>query len=194
MENIRNIILLSVAAFVFGCTDLAEDVLDESLEGSGQAEVISGAIAPAYGQTIWTWRHTNYYGLQLIPSDEAILPYRGGVDWFDGGKFLEAHTHNISPGNDLVRSGWNEVARNISRALTAIEVLRPLADDGNTEARGALYEMIALRAYLNMLMLDSWGLVFKKENSNELSEVLRGQEAIEYIESELLSVVDVINT
>lgn|SRR5690554_1029809 len=195
MKNINHAIIAGMMiGFLWGCTDLAEDVLDESLQGSGQAELISGAIAPAYGQVIWTWRHTNYYGLQLIAADEAILPYRGGVDWFDGGKFLEAHTHNISPGNDLVRSGWNEVARNISRALTAIEVLRPLADDGNTEARGALYEMIALRAYLNMLMLDSWGLVFKKENSNELSEVLRGQEAIEYIESELLSVVDVINT
>lgn len=192
MKNILSVLMMIV--LFGGCTDLAEDVLDESLEGSGQAEVISGAIAPAYGQAIWTWRHTNYYGLQLIAADEAILPYRGGVDWFDGGKFLEAHSHKITPGNDLVRSGWNEVARNISRTLTAIEVLRPMAAEGNSEAQGALYEMIALRAYLNMLMLDSWGLVFKKETSNELSQILRGQEAIDYIESELLSVEDGINT
>jgi len=176
------------------CTDLEEEVIDESLEGSGQAEAISGAIAPAYGQIAWTWRHTNYYGLQLIPSDEAILPYRGGVDWFDNGKFLAAHSHNIASSNDLVRSSWNEVTRNISRTLTAIEVLKPLADAGDAQAEGALYEMIALRAYLNMLTLDSWGLVFRKEASGELSEILRGQEAIDYIESELLSVVDVINT
>lgn len=195
MKNLSNILKFGLMlVMLWGCTDLEEDVLDESLEGSGQAELISGAIAPAYGQVIWTWRHTNYYGLQLIAADEAILPYRGGVDWFDGGKFLETHTHNISPGNDLVRSAWNEIARNISRTLTAIEVLRPLAADGNSDAQGALYEMIALRAYLNMLMLDGWGLVFKKETSNELSEILRGQEAIDYIESELLSVVDVINT
>ncbi|TRZ44344.1 RagB/SusD family nutrient uptake outer membrane protein [Robertkochia solimangrovi] len=176
------------------CTDLEEDVLDESLDGSGQAEVISGAIAPAYGQVAWTWRHTNYYGLQLIAADEAILPYRGGTDWYDGGKFLQAHSHEILPSNDLVGSSWNEVTRNISRTLSAIEVLRPLAASGDTEAAGALYEMIALRAYMNMLTLDSWGLVFKKENSDELSEILRGQEAIDYIESEFLSVVDGINT
>lgn len=195
MKNILKILIAgSLLAASYNCTDLAEDVLDESLEGSGQAEVISGAIAPAYGQISWTWRHTNYYGLQLIPSDEAILPYRGGTDWYDGGKFIEVHTHQISPGNDLVRSSWNEVTRNISRALTAIEVLTPLAEDGNSEAQGALYEMIALRAYLNMLMLDSWGLVFKKESSDELSEILRRESAIDYIESELLSVVDVINT
>ncbi len=185
---------LVLAAIDWSCTDLKEEVLDESLFGQGQAEVISGAIAPAYGQVSSTWRHTNYYGLQLIPSDEAILPYRGGTDWFDGGKFLDAHRHSITPGNDLVGSSWNELTRNISRTLSAIEVLRPLADNGNTQASGALYEMIALRAYLNMLMLDSWGLVFKKESSSETSQVIRGQEAIDYIQSELESVVNVINT
>ncbi len=176
------------------CTDLEEDVLDESLTGAGQAEAVSGVIAPAYGQVSWVWRHTNYYGLQLIPSDEAILPYRGGTDWFDGGKFIEIHRHLTTPGNDLVSDSWNELTKNISRCLLAIETLRPLSEAGNNEATGALYEMIALRAYLNMLMLDSWGLVFRKESSEEVSEVLRGQEAIDYIQQELLSVVDVINT
>lgn len=176
----------------WNCTDLEEELLDESLTGA-QAEVVSGAIAPAYGYVSWTWRHTNYYGLQLIPSDEAILPYRGGSDWFDGGKFIAAHTHNFTPTNDLVSSGWNELTTNISRTLAAIEVLTPLAEEGNAEASGALYEMKALRAYLSMLLLDSWGIVLKKESSEELSVVLREQEAIDYIEGELLSVVDLIN-
>jgi hypothetical protein len=194
MKNKLIITSLFLASFLtWSCTDLDEELLDESLTGA-QAEVISGAIAPAYGYISWTWRHTNYYGLQLIPSDEAILPYRGGSDWFDGGKFLAAHSHNFTPTNDLISSGWNELTTNISRTLAAIEVLTPLAEEGDAEAAGALYEMKALRAYLNMLLLDSWGVVLKKESSEELSEVLRTQDAIDFIESELLSVVDVINT
>ena len=59
------------------------------------------------------------------------------MDWYDGGKFLEAHSHTIAPGNDLVGSSWNEVTRNISRTLSAIEVLRPLAEAGDAEAEGA---------------------------------------------------------
>lgn len=177
-----------------GCDVLDEQVLDESLTGAGQAETVSGTIAPAYGQLAWTWRHTNYFGLQEIASDEAILPYRGGTDWFDGGKFMAVHQHLMTPGNDLVTSSWNEVARNISRTVAAIEVLRPLADAGDTEAAAALYEMIAMRAYLNMLMLDSWGIVFEKESTDEISRILRSQEAIDYIQSDLESVVDVINT
>nr|WP_315151963.1 RagB/SusD family nutrient uptake outer membrane protein [uncultured Flavobacterium sp.] len=193
----KNRILLPVLAisllFNWSCTDLEEAVLDESLTGSGQADAISGAIAPAYGQISETWIHTNYFGLQLIASDEGILPYRGGVDWYDGGKYLATHAHTITPTNDLVTSSWNALTKNISRTLSAIEVLRPLAESGNKEAEGALYEMVALRAYLNMLTLDSWGLVFKKESSAATSVVLRGQEAVSYIESELLSVADVIN-
>lgn len=194
----KNKIIVAALAFSllfsWSCTDLEEKVLDENLTGAGQAEAISGAIAPAYGQLKATWIHTNNFGLQLIASDEGILPYRGGTDWYDGGKYLAVHAHTITPTNDLVKSTWNELTINISRTLTAIEVLKPLAEGGDTEARAALYEMKALRAYLNMMTLDSRGLVFKKESSASTSEILRGQDAVSYIESELLSVADVINT
>ena len=194
-KNIFNkTILGTLLLFGAACTDLEEPILDESLGGSGQAEPISGAIAPAYGQISQVWYHTNYYGLQLIASDEAILPYRGGTDWFDGGKFLATHQHLMTPGNDLVGSSWNELTKNISRAISAIEVLRPLANDGNQQAASALYEMIALRAYLNMLALDSWGIAFDKEVSSDISVILRGDDAINYIKDEFLSVVDLINT
>ncbi len=182
--------LISLSA----CTDLEEIVLDESFTGTGLSETVSGAIAPAYGQLANVWLHTRNFGLQSIASDEAILPHRGGTDWFDGGKFLAVHSHSITPTNSLVGDTWSALTVNISRTLSAIEALRPLAANGNTQAEGALHEMIALRAYLNMLMLDNWGLIFKKETSAEISEILRGQAAIDYIESEFLSVASVINT
>ena len=193
----KNKIVIIILAFGFllqwSCTNLEEVRLDEAEFGS-QAEVISGAIAPAYGYISNTWLHTRYYGLQLLPSDEAILPYRGGEDWFDGGKFIATHQHSFTPTNDLIGDAWNVVTTNISRTLSAIEVLRPLAEEGDTAAASALSEMVALRAYLNMLLLDSWGLALKKDNSIELSEVVRGQDAIDYIQNEFLSVVDIINT
>jgi len=196
MKRQALIILITglLIAAIAGCDVLNEEVLDESLTGAGRAETVSGAIAPAYGQLSWTWRHTNYFGLQEIASDEAILPFRGGTDWFDGGKFIAVHQHLMTPSNDLVGSAWNEVTRNISRTVSAIEILRPLSEEGDTEAAGALHEMIAMRAYLNMLMLDSWGLVFDKETSDETSRILRGQEAVDYLQSELESVLNVINT
>ena len=194
MKNkIKFLIFALTPLYIFNCTDLEEQRLDEAAFGE-QAEAISGAIAPAYGYLSWTWRHTNYYGLQLIASDEAILPYRGGTDWYDGGKFLATHKHTITPSNSLVSDAWNQITTNLSRTLSAIEVLTPLSEEGNTEATGALYEMIALRGYLNLLMLDGWGMVLKKESSGDLSLVLKGQDAIDNIENDFSSVVNKINT
>lgn len=186
------LLILALLLAVVSCDVLDEQVLDESLTGSGDAELVSGAIAPAYGQMGNTWLHTRYFGLQEIASDEAILPYRGGTDWFDGGKFIEVHRHLPTSGNGLVRDSWNEVTKNISRTVAAIEVLREASANGNQEATAALHEMVAMRAWLNMMMLDSWGLVFQKETTSETSTILRGQDAIDYIQSELESVVNVI--
>lgn len=183
-------------AFLFaflGCTTLDEKILDESLTGTGQAEVVSGSIAPVYGLLRQVWLHTVNFGLQEVASDEGILPYRGGTDWFDGGKFIAVHQHLTTPGNSLVGDSWTFITLSISRAVLAVEVLRPEAETGNVKAQDALYEMIAVKAYLNMLALDNWGLVFKKDSSDKISEILRKQEAIDYVESELLSVVNVIN-
>jgi hypothetical protein len=54
--------------------------------------------------------------------------------------------------------------------------------------------MVAMKAYINMMILDNWGLVFKKNATNDKSEILRGQEAITYLETELLSVRDLIKS
>ncbi|MEQ8809045.1 MAG: RagB/SusD family nutrient uptake outer membrane protein, partial [Imperialibacter sp.] len=50
-------IIVVLLTFV-GCTDLEEDILDESLTGTGEAEVISGSIAPVYGLLRQVWLHT----------------------------------------------------------------------------------------------------------------------------------------
>jgi hypothetical protein len=147
-----------------------------------------------YGYLRNVWLHTRNFGLQEIASDEAILPYRGGRDWFDGGKFIAVHQHLMTPGNSLVGDSWTDITLTLSRAVIAQDRLKIEADKGNAVAQDALYEMVAMKAYLNMLALDNWGLVFKKDEAIALSEILRGQEAVSYLESELLSVVNVINS
>lgn len=187
--------ILPVAAFLcafLACTTLDEEVLDESLTGTGEAEVVSGSIAPVYGLLRQVWMHTVNFGLQEVASDEGILPYRGGTDWFDGGKFIAVHQHLMTPGNSLVGDAWTYITLTLSRAVLAEERLRLELESGNSAAQGPLNEMIAMKAYLNMLALDNWGLVFKKDASSDMSEILRGQEAVSYLEGELLSVVDLI--
>ncbi|AWW30190.1 RagB/SusD family nutrient uptake outer membrane protein [Echinicola strongylocentroti] len=193
MFNKTLLIVAMIFAFL-SCTTLEEEILDESLTGTGEAEVISGSIAPVYGNLRQVWLHTVNFGLQEVASDEGILPYRGGTDWFDGGKFIAIHQHLMTPGNSLVGDTWSNITQTLSRAILAEERLQLEVENGNSAAQDPLYEMIAMKAYLNMLALDNWGLVFRKNNSDEFSEILRGEEAVAYLEGELLSVVDVINS
>ncbi len=186
-----------LAVFLLGflsCTDLNEEILDESLTGTGEAEIVSGSIAPVYGMLRQVWLHTANFGLQEVASDEGILPYRGGTDWFDGGKFIAVHQHLMTPGNSLVGDTWTFITLALSRAVAAEEQLSLEIEIGNNAAQNPLHEMVAIKAYLNMLALDNWGLVFRKDRSDQQSEILRGQEAVDYLESELLSVVNTISS
>lgn len=196
MKTINISKFLSIGVFFLAflsCTTLEEEVLDEALTGTGQAEIVSGSIAPVYGMLRQVWLHTTNFGLQEVASDEGILPYRGGTDWFDGGKFISVHQHLMTPGNSLVGDTWTFITLGISRAVAAQEQLSLEVENGNSTAQNPLFEMVAVKAYLNMLALDNWGLVFKKERSSQQTEILRGQEAVDYLEAQLLSVVNVIS-
>lgn len=197
MKILKYIKLTPVALFFLGflsCTDLNEEILDESLTGTGQAEIVSGSIAPVYGMLRQVWLHTANFGLQEVASDEGILPYRGGTDWFDGGKFIAVHQHLMTPGNSLVGDTWTFITLALSRAVAAEEQLGLEVANGNTSAQNPLYEMIAIKAYLNLLALDNWGIVFRKDKSDQQSVILRRQEAVDYLESQLLSVVNTISS
>lgn len=179
---------MSLMAFT-ACTDLQEQVIDESLVADTD-DVISGVVAPAYGSLPDAFTHTKNFGLQLISSDQGILPPRGsGNDWYDGGKYIELHQHTTTTSNVVVSQTWTAFMLLLSRTVTAIETLEPLAAT-DSNAQQALYEMRGLRAYYNMLMLDYWGIVFKKDSSGETSTIYRGEEAVSYLESELLDVAD----
>jgi len=165
---------------------LNEQVLDESsVTGLTDKQVAEGIIAPVYARLPDIFLHTNYFALQEISSDEAILPYRGGTDWGDNGIYISLHKHETTSTDPNVRSTWTNITQGISRAVTAINVLPTNAD---ANAKLFLAEARAMRAYYSMLTLDLFGIVFVKDDLGETSKILRGEAAIEYIKSELLAV------
>ncbi|QDH80457.1 RagB/SusD family nutrient uptake outer membrane protein [Echinicola soli] len=175
--------LAVVLLITAGCTDLDEQILDEtSASGLSQNEIVEGNVAAAYAVFSNLFNHVNYFNLQEISTDEAILPFRGGTDWGDNGIFIGMHTHNFITTDPRIRDSWNLIMQGISRCVTAINVI-PETSEGDATIYVA--EMRALRAFYSMLSLDLYGLVFVKEDVNETSEILRGEEAFNYIASEL---------
>lgn len=186
-KKIYSLLLLCSFAVLESCTDLKEEVLDETLSAAKltDKQAADGIIAPVYARLPDIFLHTNYFAIQEISTDEAILPYRGGTDWGDNGIYIAMHQHTYQSTDPNLRNTWNLILQGMSRAITAINTLPTLKDPS---AKVYLAEARAMRAYYSMLTLDLFGLVFVKENVGETSKIIRGEEAFQYIKSELLAV------
>jgi len=189
MKNIiyKSAILLILVAAVSSCTKLDEKVQDEILTVNGltDKQIADGLIAPVYARLPDIFLHTNYFALQEISTDEAILPYRGGTDWGDNGIYISLHKHETTSTDVNVKNTWNLLTQQISRSVTAITSLK---DNKDPSAPQYIAEARAMRAYYNLVCLDLFGLAFVKEDAEALSKIIRGTEAVEYIKSELLAV------
>jgi hypothetical protein len=186
------LVVLSLLLTTNACTKLNENILDEtSATGLSDRQIADGIISPVYAVLPTIYTHTTYFAIQEISTDEAILPYRGGTDWGDNGIYIQMHSHNFTSTDPNLRNTWNVLVVGLSRAVTAIDVLRtnkdPLAKIYLAEARG-------MRAFYNMLLLDLFGVTFKKEDLGETSKVLRSEEAFNYIKDEFLAVEPELQT
>jgi hypothetical protein len=169
-----------------GCTDLDEEVLDEtSTTGLTDKQTADGIIAPVYGRLFDLFNHTNYFALQEISTDEAILPYRGGTDWGDNGIYIAMHQHLYNSTDPNIKNTWNLIFQGVSRAVTAMNELPKLKDEN---AKVYFAEARGMQAFYSMISLDLFGVVFVKSDLNKNSTVLRGTEAFEFIKNELLAV------
>ena len=185
----KKIILLQVLfglLLIESCSDLNEKILDEtSTTGLTDKQVADGIIAPAYATFSGLFNHTNYFNIQEISTDEAILPYRGGTDWGDNGIYISMHQHNFASTDPNLKSTWDLILQGVSRSVTAINALPTNSDPSAiiylAEARG-------VRAFYSLLTLDLFGIVFVKEKLGTASTILRGNEAVEFIKSELLAI------
>ncbi|OJY89461.1 MAG: RagB/SusD family nutrient uptake outer membrane protein [Sphingobacteriales bacterium 40-81] len=191
IKKIFYILSLSAVVTVLGsCTKLNEEILDEtSSTGSTDKEIAEGIIAPVYAILPGLFQHTQYFALQQISTDEAILPYRGGTDWGDNGIYISLHKHETTSSDPNVRNVWNNITQGISRTVLALNTLNT-----NTDSNAPLFiaEARGMRAYYNLLCLDLFGIAFQKDNLDVTSTVLRGSEAIEYIKSELLAIEPIV--
>ncbi len=181
-------ILLTFVGILFsnGCTDLKEQILDEtSATGLTDKQAAEGIIAPTYALLPSIFQHTTYFALQEISTDEAILPYRGGTDWGDNGIYIAMHQHTYTSTDPNLRNTWNAILQGVSRCVSAIQAL---PDNKDPSAKTFLAEARGMRAYYSMLTLDLFGVIFVKEDIGDISKILRGNDAVEYIKNELLAV------
>lgn len=183
------------AAFLFiaisllvGCS-LREKVLDtpvgaNALQDSSASEE---ALAPVYAA------YRDLYGvqdellnLQSIASDEGIVPFRGGTDWYDGGRYIEMQQHTWTPTSVSVTKVWQNLTKAIAKAAYAEKVINSKSNQPNSKQLYA--EAQAMGAYWNQLLLDLYGVAAEKKpedvGTDNLSKIYRGKDAVNYILSQ----------
>ncbi|MEM0578245.1 RagB/SusD family nutrient uptake outer membrane protein [Flavobacterium polysaccharolyticum] len=186
--------LCSLILFQVGCSDLDEQILDESLNGSvPEALAAEATLVPAYAVMADLFLHTRYFALQEISTDEAILPYRGGTDWGDNGIYIDLHRHTLTSSHVPVKETWDAITKGIARSNAAVSELAAMQTK-NTKASLYLAEAKGIRAYYSMLALDLFGLVFVKEDLTANSKIIRGSEAVNYIKNELVGIENQVAT
>lgn len=188
--------LLFLAGAWYSCTDLSETVQDTALgeEVLGQPGAVEQTLAPVYaGMRSLMTSHNWLNNLQSMSSYEQITPYRGGTDWFDGGRFIEMHQHTWSTTHVSVIDVWNGVTQGLARAAIAEKTIADLGGSAQliAEARG-------MKALYNYWLLDMWDVAFDKKaedvGTDIVSTVYRGEAAVDYLLSELDAVESQLGT
>jgi hypothetical protein len=91
---------------------------------------------------------------QELTSDELAAPTRGS-DWFDGGKWLDMHTHSWTNENEGVNRMWGTFWEGITSSNQILDMLRALEQNESIKAKIA--EVEVMRSFYYYLLMDNYG-------------------------------------
>ncbi len=178
----KNIIHLIFIAYLFqGCSKLDErfrgDLTDNLL--STDSVNTTALLAGVYNSLVLPFTgHFVIFPLQELSTDELIAPTRGG-DWDDNGIWRQIHEHKWDENNSQLKLCFNTL-NGISYAATDLLRYHPKIQE-QAEAR-------FIRAWVMYLLLDLFDQVPYRdpgENLTRPARVRKGQEALDYIISEI---------
>lgn len=182
--KILSIFLSGILAFS-SCSNLNEDfysLIPQSQFG-GTTEEINSLIGPAYG-TLANYVSNDYW-MQQVSTDEYMIPARG-LDWYSGGIYLRYHKHQWSA-NETPNCWRFEEVTTINKIIDMLDKTTVKID--NKEQTYA--ELRALRAFWYFTMLDNLGNVpIVTSFDGTLPTNSTRQEVYNFVESELLAVID----
>lgn len=108
--------------------------------------------------TVYSQFRENYAGaywfMQVLSTDEAMLPARGG-NWLDGGRYQQLHLHTWTKDLPQGPTVWNWLSRTISLANQTLYYFEQ-APDSKAKSEGVA-EVRTMRAICYFLMMDLWG-------------------------------------
>ena len=191
MKNLINIAagaILSLTAFT-SChkldLEVATQLTPETFPQTEQHFVqLTGQVYVQLRQGI----STDYFFMQTLSTDEAIMPARGG-NWYDNGTYEQHHKHTWNQDNGHVGSGWGWLSSTISKANQSLFLLKDAPESAAKTT--ALAELRATRALALFMMMDLWGNipVVTTFGQTESPEQKPRAEVFSFLETELKEIL-----
>lgn len=114
------------------------------------------AMGPAYAALRGNYA-TDYWFMNSLTTDQAILPARGG-NWYDNQGYLMMHYHNWTRDHGGTNSVWYWLSIVIGTSNQGLSILTQTMPAG-VEKQSALSEVRMVRAVAYYMMMDMYGNV-----------------------------------
>jgi len=177
--------LLIFTSILPACTDLDVEVESELTPAnfpSTQDQFIA-ATGPLYSQFSSAYA-VNYWRLQELSTDAAIIPARAG-NWDDGGQYRFLHKHTWNVDHPIVRTIWEWGFGGINTANRVLQILEGAAP--STSRTESIAQVRTMRALFYYFMMDNFGNVpiIKTFGNTELPATAPRAEVFAFIQTEL---------
>lgn len=100
----------------------------------------------------------DYWFMQTLSTDEAILPARGG-NWYDNQNYLMLHYHSWTPDHPWTASCWSWLSRIIGTTNQALAILKESVPANASYKNSTIAELRMVRALSYFMMMDLYGNV-----------------------------------
>jgi hypothetical protein len=98
----------------------------------------------------------DYWFIQSLSSDEAILPARGG-NWYDNQNYINLHYHNWTKDHGWTNGNWNWLSTVIGTTNQALSILDQTIPASAASKPTNLAELKMVRALAYFMMMDLYG-------------------------------------
>ncbi len=182
MKNIIKILIIGIIVF-YGCTDLKEEILDETTgEENLVYENLYALVAPTYNSFAQLYFIRQVWGIQQVTTDEQMIPTRG-TDWFDGGIWQMHYLHTWIPQHEHINLCWNALAEGIARANYSLLLLDEFEETDDVKYFRA--ELNFLKCLYMYYYMDIFGKVpfreYTEQNFGKNPKVFTRDQAFHYI-------------
>ncbi len=191
MKKIVYILLLIGLSIPYSCTDLEEEILDETTgEENLVEENLYALVAPAYNTFYRLYFTRGIWAIQQTSTTETLVPTRG-TDWFDGGMWQQNYLHTWIPQHEHVVYCWNHLAEGIARANYSLLLIKDFEQTQEVKYfKAELNFLVCLFMYYYM---DIFGVVpyrdYTEQNFGINPSIYKRPEAFDFIVDKIKAII-----